>query len=107
MTVFIRKLNFNKTLSDIFIMDMTIDELLNLIKTVVLSKEVLGTTVIIILILNMVFYIVSYKKHPVKKRKKRPAGSFSLPKTSSTPTTSSSVDNSANATGGGNVSYDA
>lgn len=45
-------------------MEMTFHETLSLVKAVVLSPSVIASAVAILLFLNMVFYVVSYGKHP-------------------------------------------
>lgn len=83
---------FSSGETDISYMDMTFHELFQLIKAVVLSKEVIGMAVVIILILNMAFYVVSYKKRVVRKPKKRTgnasAASLESQKSSLTPSDS-------------------
>jgi hypothetical protein len=52
---------------------MTLTELVDLLKKVFLSPEVIGVTVVIILYINGVNYIVRYRKKPPAPKKKRVA----------------------------------
>lgn len=49
---------------------MDFHETLALLKVVILSPEVIGTAIVILVFLNMVFYIVSYKKRGKREKKK-------------------------------------
>jgi hypothetical protein len=53
--------------------DMTLTELVDLLKKVFLSPEVIGVTVVIVLYINVVNYIVRYRKKPPAPKKKRVA----------------------------------
>ncbi len=86
-------------------MDMSFEELFHLIKVVVLSKEVLGAAVVIIFILNLVFYIVSYKKRPAGKRRRRSFGARSSPVKISANSSSGQAD-AYDSSGSDNISYD-
>jgi hypothetical protein len=50
--------------------DMTLDQLFALLKAVFLSPEVIGATVVIALYINIVSYIVRYRKKPPQEKKK-------------------------------------
>ena len=52
---------------------MTLTELVDLLKKVFLSPEVIGVTVVIVLYINIVNYIVRYRKRPPAPKKKRVA----------------------------------
>ena len=52
---------------------MTLDELLSLLKSVLVSPEVIGVTIVIALYINIVNYIVRYRKRlPQAKKRRRP-----------------------------------
>ena len=48
---------------------MTLMELLILLKQVILSPEVLGVTIVIALYINIVSWIVRYRKRPPRPRR--------------------------------------
>jgi len=50
---------------------MTLAQLFGLLKSVLLSPEVIGVTIVIALYINIVTYIVRYRKQPPKEKKKR------------------------------------
>ncbi len=56
---------------------MSFRETLSLIKSVVVSPEVIGTAIIILLFLNMVFYVASYKKRGRKKGRRKSGSALS------------------------------
>lgn len=65
------KFNFCRECADYTDMEMSFSELSGLLKAVVLSPEVIGTTVVLLLFLNLVFYTVSYRKRAGGKKKRR------------------------------------
>jgi len=53
---------------------MTVNELINLLKKVLVSPEVIGVTIVVILYIAIVNYVVNYRKRvPVPKVKKKKA----------------------------------
>jgi len=59
---------------------MSVDALIDLLKKVLLTPEVIGVTVVIALYVNIVSSVVSYrKKKPVPKTKKRKADPKPVP----------------------------
>ncbi|ULQ60514.1 hypothetical protein K7I13_04220 [Brucepastera parasyntrophica] len=51
---------------------MTMPELLNLLKSVILSPQVIGITIVLVLYFNLVFYVSSSrKKRQVRQQKRR------------------------------------
>lgn len=61
---------------------MTVDQLIELLKAVLLSPKVIGVTIVIVLYINIVNYIVHYRKRPpqarvVKAKKAAPVASKS------------------------------
>ena len=52
---------------------MSFREILTLVSHVVLTPEVIGATVVILLFLDLVFYVASYRKRQKKKAGKRKA----------------------------------
>lgn len=50
---------------------MTLDQLIVLLKAVMLTPEVIGVTIVIVFYINIVNYIVSYRKQAPKPKKGR------------------------------------
>lgn len=50
---------------------MTFAQLFGLLKSVLISPEVIGVTIVIALYINIVTYIVRYRKQPPREKKKK------------------------------------
>ncbi len=63
---------------------MSVAELFELLKNVILSREVIIITVVIALYLNFVLYVERYRKRPAGQKKMRKPKKESAPKTPDT-----------------------
>lgn len=52
---------------------MTVAQLMDLLKKVLLSPEVIGVTIVIVLYINIVMYVVRYRKRPPAPRGRKTA----------------------------------